>query len=227
MGEGRVVAWGIGHGAWGMARHLPLHAHLSVAELGRRSRPPGAQRARLVAIWRALLAAQPGPYSSGRVGGDRLFRVLNEAGSSPSAPTPKSPRGCATGGTPRRSAPCPPCHLRRRGGRTRRWRRPGASPGRGETWPPGWPSASSSLAPHNAFPSQTPISTAATLTHRRPMKSRLAASEMCAASKPSVPHSSWPHGDRPTTKCHCSTHLKSGVYNSRNSIGRSLTVAVL
>jgi hypothetical protein len=47
--------------------------------------------------------------------------------------------------------------------------------------------------------------TAVTLTRRRPMKSRLAASEMYAMPKPCVPHSLWVHVNRPAVKCRCST----------------------
>jgi CheY-like chemotaxis protein len=51
---------------------------------------------------------------------------------------------------------------------------------------------------------RTPITTA-TLSREVPMKSGLAASEMCTRSKRSIPRSSWAHGYRPTTKCRCST----------------------
>ncbi len=56
------------------------------------------------------------------------------------------------------------------------------------------------------------LSTTVTLIVRRPMKSRLAASEMRALPKPSVPRSSRPHGNRPTAKCRCSTSGSRGKW---------------
>ncbi len=80
----------------------------------------------------------------------------------------------------------------------------GRPPPRRPSWPRSSPT-SPSLARFRPRLDQPATSTAATLAFRRPMKSRLAASEMCALPKPSVPRSSWPHGNRPTAKCRCST----------------------
>src|SRR5260221_85179 len=52
------------------------------------------------------------------------------------------------------------------------------------------------------------------------MKSRLAASEMRATLKPSVPHNSWAHGNRPMTKCRCSSRACLGIQPSAAALLR-------
>jgi hypothetical protein len=74
----------------------------------------------------------------------------------------------------------------------------------------------------------TASNTTATLSREVPMKSGLAASEMCTRSKRSIPRSSWAHGYRPTTKCRCSSRAclrrhQAGDSASRRSMSRIMT----
>jgi phospholipase C len=65
------------------------------------------------------------------------------------------------------------------------------------------------------------FNTTATLSREVPMKSGLAASEMCTRSKRSIPRSSWAHGYRPTTKCRCSINLQTKVNSTTQLCSQS------